>query len=64
MEYLCKNCDEEYYHPEEIRYCIYCGVEIHSYKNDQGEWVEIPCLFETRGKWKSKFDQSVIYSKT
>ena len=59
----CSNCGETYF-PEEVdRYCV-CGVEFHSYRNNHGEWIEIPSLFRSHGKWKTDLDQSVIYGKS
>jgi hypothetical protein len=59
IEFYCSNCGETYLSHEVDRYCV-CGVELHSYKNPSGDWVEIPCLFENRGRWKSNLDQSIV----
>jgi hypothetical protein len=50
--FYCSNCCEADLPSEVDRYCV-CGVEFHSYQNNDGEWVEIPSLFGSRGKWKS-----------
>lgn len=60
--YYCSNCDSTYDLDVVDRYCI-CGVEPDFHVDSEGNLIEIPCLFETCGKWKSDLDQSVIYAK-
>ena len=62
VAYYCSNSDSTYDLDVVDRYCI-CGVEPDFYVDSEGNLIEIPCLFETRGKWKSHLDQSVIYAK-